>query len=378
MRAFTLALLCCASPAARAADAILHIGPHKTGSTTLEAAVIMQPFVRNSLEEHDGFARTIRGIPGRFQGAKAHANLADALMSLDMDTHPAWAWFLAYAKKAATEGRHIFVSSENLSVVPSETNLRRLVALLADDLGFHVRVVICYRWLFDKLPSVHSELYMAEYRPVTKVRDYRPIVDWITEGNAHVSSRFHQTVRLREQWKRLGAAEVAVVDINRMSNATSLVADFICNQLRAAVTCGKMLARHGSLAIKNVRPRLLSPLYDIAYGVAAEQGVTTLDPQRAVKALQSFNLQTQVRIPTRCPTASQLERIWRATIYEEERLTISAPFGQRDESSLRGNFEARRSLLCSADVSAVLKMPEFTIPLAIAVQEAAVPQAATS
>lgn len=135
----------------------------------------MLPGVRNLLINRDSFALA-HDMPGKYVGAKAHANLADALLSPDMLSHPTWPWFVAYARKSHAAGKRLFITTENLSVVPSVPNLRRLLSTLSAGIGYRVRVVVIHRRLFDKLPSVHSELYMAEYRPILAVREYLPIV----------------------------------------------------------------------------------------------------------------------------------------------------------------------------------------------------------
>jgi hypothetical protein len=109
-----------------APEAIVHVGPHKTGSTTIQIALLKSGPLRDSLIKRDGFHVPLK-IPGRFGGHKTHANIADALLSSNATSHPAWPHFLAHASSAARAGRRLFISSENLSVIGNKGNLELFI-----------------------------------------------------------------------------------------------------------------------------------------------------------------------------------------------------------------------------------------------------------
>lgn len=397
-----------------ALDAVLHVGPHKTGSTTLEAATLIQPAVRALLEKRDGIALA-REMPGSYFGAKVHANLAAALLSTDMDSHPSWRWYCQYARSAYAQKLRLFITTENLSVVPNVANLRRLVSMLSE-IGFRVRVVIIHRRLFEKLPSVHSELYMGTI--VKRVDEYLPFVDWVAQQDAHVSSRFLQTVRLRALFDQVGAAETSILDLHRLpaSGADgSLISEFICEYLRANATCNWL--QGGGLQhvlSKNVRPRGLSLLYDLVrslrrtqhaaaskafyhtslprhptslllriahcpccgqiYGAARAQGVAHINRDRALEVLVQTNSASQheFKLKLRCLNSTQAAFIWRSTLAEEQALVQGAArLGKVEQRELREHFKARaQQLLCSADVNAALQNSRWAVPLRKALKAA--------
>lgn len=350
-------------------DAILHVGPHKTGSTTIEAAALVQPVLRRALAELDNISLA-REMPGRFIGAKAHANLGDALMSADVRAHPTWRWLVRYARAAFAARRRLLVSTESLSSVTNQTSLRILVATLANRIGFRVRVVVIHRRLPHKLPSVHSELFMNPAAPVRAVAAYLPFVDWLARNDAQVSSRYMQTAALRRRFARAGVAEVAVLDIHRLPPGSSLTAEFACAHLRAAHACALLRSADGpTVRDKNARPRGLSPLYDLIYGAARARGQATIAPFHALGRLVQLDAGSRpdLAVRLRCLNASLLEGIWRATLAEEEALARADErkrLGSAERAALRADFEGKaRGALCSADADAALADPRWRVLL---------------
>lgn len=109
-----------------APEAIVHVGPHKTGSTSIQIALLKIGPLRDALTRRDGFHIPLK-VPGRYGGHKAHANIAAALLSENATTHPAWVHFLAHAKNAARAGRRLFISSENFSSILNKGNLKLFI-----------------------------------------------------------------------------------------------------------------------------------------------------------------------------------------------------------------------------------------------------------
>jgi hypothetical protein len=368
MRAIGAALCMCACCVAAMPEAVVHVGPHKTGSTTLEAALIVNPRLRGRLER-ERYAIPNK-LPGSFWGSKNHANLAAAMLLPNMTAmmaHPAWHGFKAFARRAFAAGNDLFISSENLSVIVVRAHLVAFMKMLTEQLGFRVRVVVVHRRLYEKLPSVHSELYMADYRPVIDPTKYLGIVDWLARADAAVRSRFHQTVELRDLFAQLGAADVEVLDLHRIPESSSLTTEFVCKHMRAPETCKLLNNSKLSQAIKNVRPRNVAPLFDIIYAAAVDRGVTRLDPVGAVRTLKALDVlnRPNLAIPLRCPDQAALDEIWRAT-EEEERAILRRQLTASEATALREHYVTKRSGLCSADVKAVLASPAWAAPIRVA------------
>lgn len=305
---------------------------------------------------------------------KRAANLAAALIAPDTLSQPAWAWFVAYARKVRASRQRLLLSSENFASLKPLPHKSQLLASTLRALGFgKLRVVIIYRRLYEKLQSEHSEQYLADYRARVNVSEYEPIVDWIEARNPFAEVKFHQTTALRRHFERVGA-EVSVLNLHALPpNAASsdLVVEFICEHLRAAHTCAQLRSHpHAAKVLrKNERPRGSALLVDIIYGAAAARGLRRIVSSRALHALQALGADTRgdLVVQRRCLSAREAERIWNATLTEESDV-LGRRLTAAELAALRGDFAAKSAGLCSANVSAVLASPAWAKPLAIALK----------
>jgi hypothetical protein len=361
----------CAYCVAAVPEAVVHVGPHKTGSTTIQAALLVNSRLISLLQrEHPPYASTDK-IPGVNIRSKNHANLAAALRLPNMTASPAWIWFAAYARQTFAAGKGLIISSEDLSAVHyfNRTNLAAFMKMLTEEVGFRVRVVVVHRRLYEKLPSVHSELYLAAYRAIIDPTKYLGIVDWLARADAAVRSRFHQTVELRDLFAQLGAADVEVLDLHRIPESSSLTTEFVCKHMRAPETCKLLNNSKLRPAIRNVRPRNVAPLFDIIYAAALDRGVTRIDPVGALRTLKALDVlnRPKLAIPLRCPDQAALDEIWRAS-KEEERAILRRQLTASEATALRKHYAMKRPGLCSADVKAVLASPAWAAPIRRALQ----------
>jgi hypothetical protein len=365
-------LLSAGLAAATAPEVIIHVGPHKTGSTTLQAALVANPRI-GALLRRDNYA-VPRKFPGAHPGPKNHANLVLALRSSNMTAHPTWVWFEAYVRRAFAAGKHLLLSSENLSTLDVPGRLEALVKMLRTDVGFRVRVVVVYRRLFDKLPSLHSELFMSDVRPILEPAKYFPFLEWLRRGGGEHTARHYQgTIQLRDRFARLGVAEVAVINMHAVPNSSSLTAQFVCEHMRAPRTCAELRSRRLPTPVKNAHPRNLAPLYDIVYSAALARGMGRFDPGEAVRALLERGVLTDpaLAIPLRCLDGAERAAILGATVAEETELfTRGDELGALEAAALRAAFAAKATAYCGADVHAVLQVRTWDAPVTEALDAA--------
>lgn len=390
----------------RAHELIVHVGPYKTASTTLEIAV--HRTYRAALERLDAVSvpASLPGLRGRH---KNHGNLADALMSDRPAAQPAWLAFARAARAAAAAGGRVLLSSEGLCALGA-AQARLLVSSALGPLGFRaVRVIVVHRALYAKLASVHSQAFMrADLRAVA---DYATIAGWLAANGSAVRARFLETVRLRDTYAALGAS-VSVLRMEKWRgaapaneasaarNASSplsesaaqggriaddLVADFVCEHVRAPATCAGL--RAGSLPrveAANVRPRELAPLFDVLYAEARARGMQTLGGARAaVDFLAARELLGGARglaLTRRCPSARVLEALRDASEREERLLAAPAQLPAALLRALAADFERkRRGSLCAAEVparSAAAWRAQLALALRRGAAEAAAPKPA--
>jgi hypothetical protein len=121
-------------------EAVLHVGPHKTGSSTIQWLLLSR--LRDVLEQRDRF-EIPTNLPGPHSGLKEHANLYHAMRLANPREHEAWKVLEATARNASTDGKRLLLASENLSALTPRMTDFFMSAL--GQLGFNARVLIVFR-----------------------------------------------------------------------------------------------------------------------------------------------------------------------------------------------------------------------------------------
>jgi hypothetical protein len=367
-------LLLVAAPA-KAGEAIIHVGPHKTGSSSLQIALLAGP-LRRTLQRLDRIEITTV-IPGDYHRHKNHANLAIELRALtSCDRGEALNFTLAWARAVVERNPRsprIFLTAEDFSRTPA-SSIRLLMRSLRA-LGFaQTHVVIVYRRLFERLVSLHSEVFLGKVLPTG---GYAPLVDWLDGSTAEMSVEmrrcYHQTSNLRAKY----AAHASVVSVMNMHinrnapgerpSSSSLLRRFICNHLRAATTCARLTPR---LAKKtaNVRPRDIAPLRDLTWAAAAAMGsqhhpswVAMAAADQLLAARPGSAAATALaHIPMRCANSAVLSAILQATESEEKAL-FPTDRDRETAAELRAAFALKNAsgAFCSAKSGAALEQLEL-------------------
>ena len=219
-------------------EAVIHIGPHKTGSTSIETALIVNTDIRRALEQ-DGYA-----VPDQFPGhfpmhsAKNPANLVTELYQPGLADGATWRWFAAYANHSFASRKKLLFASESLSsFVPAE-NLEQLATMLTKDVGYAVRVVMVYRRENQRLVSMYTETSLREIASAN-VTCHLPLVDYL-ERDGGVPHEFYQN--LIRKFHSLGRVEL--LNLHAIPNGSSLVQKFVCRHLHAPRACAAL--RSGS------------------------------------------------------------------------------------------------------------------------------------
>jgi len=206
-------------------DATCHVGPHKTGSTTIQDAILGE--WRDSLVEEDGFdipprpAVHARRTAHDARRSVAYARAAFALRTAArLGASEPWRWLVEHIRSAAAAGKRLVITAEGLSLLRgSRAGIVPRVLLSA---GYAPKVVIVYRRLFERIPSWHSERWLKHAVPV---RRYAPIVDWVAANGTRETAPknlYGQTVALRDVYVALGL-EVFVLNMHAIPNGSSLV-----------------------------------------------------------------------------------------------------------------------------------------------------------
>lgn len=356
--------------------AIVHVGPAKTGSTSLQWALLRSNSpVKRILEHDDRFiVPHLPDLPPPRSIAPEDVNnhylLALALLPGHLPKAQAvrvWDAFVAIARNASRAGGHLLLTNENLS--EPDVRARRLLRELRA-CGFEVRVVIVYRRLFELILSGHTEriakLGVSHERMLHRGEPrFRALLDMLTEAHTPAGrwgGTFPTPAEARGLWARAGA-RVSVLDLHDTS--ASILERFVCEVVRAPRACARVRQPRPRMQSdsgwRNSRPissadmRLLE-LFDCAHRAGLSPPHTVLARRalvrRMVRSITDGVQAGSLRLPLRCASAAQLGALWVDTLQADSQL-----LAQRHEPiALRAAFErsVRADDFCSVDCERAL------------------------
>jgi hypothetical protein len=351
-------LLTLALAVSPALDAVVHIGPHETGSSMIQDLCLGT--LRQRLARNDGFyaiapptnpQATVTGRKVVLQPKQTYSRLAQVLRSeSNIAANAHWRAFEAFARHAAGSGRRLLVSAEGLSFMLGQ-RAAVLPKFLAS-IGYKVKIVLVYRRLSERLPSMHSERMLK--RDVA-AKSYLPFVDWIEkERDFFPKALYGQTLALRDLYAERFGVEVSILNTHAVPRGSSLTTEFVCEHMRAEHTCAHLRAPGPSAApgpVKKTKDRRRHvKLYDLVYAAAAGRGLASLPVARVVQRLVRLKVE-QGEIPMRCVNASTYTRIWNATVAEERAVSPQAL------NDARVDFRQHAGAFCSVDFALLCVLP---------------------
>ena len=206
--------------------AIVHVGPHKTGSTSLQTTLVRE---RATLLAQDNFATLPDSIPGgNFGKSKAGANVAFCLRdqaTTCCNCTRVLHYFEEFLEDARRARRGIILSSE-------EFDKPRVAEKLAATLrGFESTIVIVHRPYFDWVRSLYTQwrrrlrppMTLSEFVSADRIRDAAASLD---DNSVSVYRRYAQQFS----------------NVSMRPLGQGYVADFMCLDVGANATCRKLKA----------------------------------------------------------------------------------------------------------------------------------------
>ena len=370
--------------------AILHVGPHKMASSSLQAAIAS---FAGTLEK-DGF-----DTPGlasgtqRLAAAAAHLRcggndgnraqnetvptLTSSLSCGDVDAKHGWGELVHALVTARHAGRSIVLSAEDFGL--PETNIETLASALHD---FDVKVVVMYQPLFEWMASVHGQnawhgwrsprnsgqgldhllQCVAEYKDddehslpcrelnamdLSEVAEqYTPLVDWLTEDAVGTFLLAH-TPAVLGRYALFSSVHMQTLTTNRDPN--ELLVDFFCNGWTPQ-TCALVSERgqrDKSIAFErggeddNEGVRALEVAIE---GMRAGWLPESFSAIKATHLIIDVIREMEFQVPLRCLGVHERDVLFRSTIAAEQWLSRHAAemFSSRtytpDEQEIRMAF----------------------------------------
>jgi hypothetical protein len=340
--------------------------------------------LRGVLESHDHFVVPTE-LPGTHRGHKSHSNLVRVFnarrhgrtTAADMaESTRTLRVFTDAARAAHRAGSSLLLSAEGLGAFHRD-EAAALMSMLGG-LGFHkTRMLMVYRRLYQRLPSLHGTIFTTSRRdPLTS--DYMPMVEWLAaNGTGAARGHFKECARIRDMYSSLGA-EVSVLNLHRVPKDSSLEREFICKHLKAVAACERLMTRASQTLghRRGGRSKNRNRIYDLVYHGAKARGIKAPNARMAAAALEQRIAASQAAglghaldaesLPLLCPRAPSVMAILDATVEEEMSIVTSqgGTWGPTDDQAVREGLSDSFRLLCSTDVGAALRQPGWAKALA--------------
>jgi len=339
--------------------AVVHVGPHKTGSTSLQHLIYQ---VHRNRESDRYF---IPFIPGPQGNNKNMANIAFSLQDeetnqRDKRSFPAFKAFLSNNNASCV------LSSEEFAQ-PS-VNISRLKNALEPK--YKVTIIVVYRRYFEWMASLYSELHKKPLKNEVYLQSLQAFeancpsfVQWIRpiltslirtgKGDSHLDSTtlLPSTVAARYQ------EYFNDVRILNMHEDEPFAVRFFCNMLytKSDTVCQKVKRSNNVFKALNTRATDLGDGVRLRSAAKAKGIIRKLD-MIGVKQVQSFIAQNK-GLPRNCLRTEEVDFLWQFSLKQEKKMTPTwfARSGG-GEPNLKAAFEKfqEKGVLCSLNVTAVL------------------------
>lgn len=343
---------------------ILHIGPQKTGSTTLQHAwgapqelknvMVQDNFHYHYINPHSG-TFDCDMIGDRWDNCKASEKLKEIL------------------RDARQNHKNLVLTDENLD--------HRFVGALReaiDDDHFRVKVVLVYRRIHQWLPSWYSQINKTAnkdssgnlLRNANGQPERQPHTKWPADGGVRVPNfsdwykmfvhnfpssdlvSNHPSIYFKETYEPY-FDNIQVYD---MSQDGDFVTNFMCQMIpEASKTCQRL--KQGTIAIPRENPTLNLD-HDIVSVQAYEHGLignTSLSRPTVVEEVRKYLSKTGLSVPKVCNESLRNE-IHDWLLDSEKAMFPMASWSPTTSEALETNFNENyaKGKLCDVDVEQVL------------------------
>lgn len=187
--------------------AILHIGPHKTGSTTIQS--LMKRFVKELAMDRYEMPWVAIG------GWESQVHLATCFLNKAVVNHPCDQRLIESAKSISKRNSNILISSEEFD--REYVNMTSLNDFLTP---WNVTVVYVYRRFYSWLQSYHFELSKKVSKKVERFlansTDYlrTNITEFIYPDLTHINLRWMERYRAAQRYKQESYYHVVILNMH--------------------------------------------------------------------------------------------------------------------------------------------------------------------
>ena len=345
---------------------VIHVGPQKTGSTTLQH-VWAAPKELGNIMRQDNFL---------YEYVNIHRGTFDCDVNGDIYTNcKASNELLQLFEKASREQKHLLISDENLD--------ERFVGALRDaidDRKFRVKVVVVYRQIHQWLPSWYSQINKNTDRDSkgNLLQDenglvtIEPHTHWPSEGGIHIPSFSTWYKQFTQYWDSsdLAPHHPSVhfmnaykpyfdhVNIYDMNQEGDFVTNFMCQMLPEAPNTCKHLKQGMTLPLSNPS---VNVEHDILSVQAYENGLIDkkLTRSMVVSEVTKYVKESGKTLPRRCEIGI-IDQI-RDWLLDSEKAMLPDKWSPDNRDALEKTFNSYypNGKLCDVDIEKVLSSNDW-------------------
>jgi len=323
---------------------VIHVGPHKTGSTSLQEFFLVHhnddlkkdnyespQFLNGRGKDHAALAFCIRTeLTGMLCSAKIQRDRIE--------------YFESFVDDAAAHGSNILLSSEELD--RPNLNITQLTSVLVPH-QYKIHVVVYYRRFYDWIHSIHNQ--------VTKGMgsQHLTFVQWLTD-EALENYREIYSVSVYNRYKETaGIFNVSVVNMHEDPDNFNTNARFACDHMDNAPHLCRIAK---SIPAEHINPsksldwQLFRKNIDIYHSI----DLSNLKKNTWEKIKVKFYEMTD--IPRLCLSPQWKDKLLQKSLESEKTLTPESWYNSKEGlENLKSDFEGKiNSKLCSMDIERIL------------------------
>lgn len=349
--------------------ALIHVGPHKTGCTSLQQYIVFNSRVLHQ----DNYVQPL--VPERGSLWKRSSYIAHCFQA--EDEKDSWYgcpstkresilnYFTSFLSEAVQNKQNVIMSAEDFS--RSTINVGELRDYFVPHFKMHV--VLHYRRFYDWLPSFYNEAAKMGSLPRLGDKKYQPtFAEWISlDGilekfkNTYVSSVY-------DRFTQFSDINVTVVNLHQKKyddyNMTAF-GEFFCNHVdNATNTCAHVTSRKegkSNKSEKRVAAFVFVSQVNLYHPIKLSKSGPKRYKRHAIEKKYNEMIKAGKDIPLACPLAEIRDKLLKLSIEYEKKLTPAWWHNSVDGlKSLEEDFNIKSlSKFCDVDTEKVVKSKEW-------------------
>eukprot|EP00551_Chaetoceros_affinis_P014479 CAMPEP_0203696210 /NCGR_PEP_ID=MMETSP0091-20130426/7477_1 /ASSEMBLY_ACC=CAM_ASM_001089 /TAXON_ID=426623 /ORGANISM="Chaetoceros affinis, Strain CCMP159" /LENGTH=398 /DNA_ID=CAMNT_0050567939 /DNA_START=66 /DNA_END=1262 /DNA_ORIENTATION=+ len=337
---------------------VIHVGPHKTSTTTLQEFLYSQSKAGGALEK-DRY-KYPSFIKGYTSASKAHAILVSCVNTESPVLQPICSneafqsnvleYFQSFVDNTANDRSNIILTSEEFD--RPGLNITELTSFLVPH-QYKINVVVYYRRFYD---WIHS--YYNQFNKLKEVKHPITFVEWLRDEEFFEQRLLGYSVAVYNRFKEApGIFNVSLVNMHEDPENFNTNARFACDHMDNAP--------HLCAAAKSHIDGQSNPSVNLDWlifrdKISSYHPIELLDSDERWEQIEvKFNEMTD--IPRLCLSTEWKNKLLQTSLESEKALTLESWYNSEEGlENLMIDFEEKiNSKLCSMDIETILLSTEW-------------------